>query len=405
MMQLEGVDALVAPGRAIRNETLAKMAGVPFRGPAPLAPKPQPAPPAEAGRRSVVAQPISVMDRGRKTLPIIVYPAPEAVPNEACVVASLPPEVRALCLSALNTPRECAAALRALTALTPSVQSAPEIDLAAMIAAGEPATCDVHDAFFNIGRSGHDHPAQIVIAVFQARLALWDDLAETPSSLSDSDLALLDLGLHATLSALLGPPSPSAEAPPRDLTAPRRLDAVPRRWIRGHQIFTALSQGLIFAVNGLEAATRASDTAARGAAADLMATALDACGRALEFTGDFRADLYDDLIRTHMSPPYQPEGFSGLLSSDHRELVFRLKAARPAMDTLRAEDPRRHAKVVDALAGVYDRHKHVCAKFVGAQRASLLMAEESGRSGVDQLERFKVNRLRQLGPKVSEPVA
>jgi hypothetical protein len=33
------------------------------------------------------------------------------------------------------------------------------------------------------------------------------------------------------------------------------------------------------------------------------------------------------------------------------------------------------------------------------------MAEESGRSGVDQLERFKVNRLRQLGPKVSEPVA
>jgi hypothetical protein len=163
-----------------------------------------------------------------------------------------------------------------------------------------------------------------------------------------------------------------------------------------------LSQGLIVAVNALEAATTAQDTVGRNAAADLMAAAMEACGRALEFTGDFQVEVYDELIRANMSPPHQPEGFSGLLSVDHRELVFRLKAARPAIDRLRAEDPERHAKVVDALAGVYDRHKHVCAKFVGTQRASLLMAEERGRSGVDQLERFKNSRLRQLGPKVGE---
>jgi hypothetical protein len=172
--------------------------------------------------------------------------------------------------------------------------------------------------------------------------------------------------------------------------------------MRGHQIFTALSQGLIVGVNALQAATAAQDTPARDAAADLMATAMEACGRALEFTGDFRVEAYEDLIRASMSPPNQPEGFSGLLSVDHRELVFRLKAARPAIDRLRAEDPDRHAKVVDALTGVYDRHKHVCAKFVGTQRASLLMAEDRGRSGVDQLERFKITRLRQLGPKAGD---
>jgi hypothetical protein len=342
------------------------------------------------------------MDRCRETLTVVVYPPPGAIPDSATVCASLEPQVRALCHSALASPGEVATAVRALTALTPPSASPPAIDLAAMIEAGEPANLDVHDAFFNIARSGHDHPAQILISLFQSRSALWDDLADTPSSLSDGDLAIIDGGLSATLAALLGAPSPALSAPPRNVTTALRQDPIPRRWIRGHQIFTALSQGLIVAVNALEATTTAQDTVGRSAAADLMAAALEACGRALEFTGDFRVDVYDELIRANMSPPHQPEGFSGLLSADHRELVFRLKAARPAIDRLRAEDPERHAKVVDALAGVYDRHKHVCAKFVGTQRASLLMAEERGRSGVDQLERFKVTRLRQLGPKVGE---
>jgi len=284
----------------------------------------------------------------------------------------------------------------------PPAPSPAPIDLAAMIEAGEPADSDVHDAFFNIARSQNDHPAQILISLFQSRSALWDDLAETPSSLPDADLAIIDLGLSATLAALLGAPSLSPLSPPRVVLTARRQDPIPRRWMRGHQIFTALSQGLIVGVNALQAATAAQDTPARDAAADLIATAMEACGRTLEFTGDFRVEAYEDLIRASMSPPNQPEGFSGLLSVDHRELVFRLKAARPAIDRLRAEDPDRHARMVDALTGVYDRHKHVCAKFVGTQRASLLMAEERGRSGVDQLERFKITRLRQLGPKAGD---
>jgi hypothetical protein len=403
MVQEEGAAMSPPRGARIRGETLARMAGVPFRAPPPLT---QPRKPAASflveGDRRLAEGPHAAMDRCRKTLPIVVYPAPDAIPDAAKVSASLKPDIRALCLSALAAPPAAGPAVRALCALMPPAPSPAPIDLAAMIEAGEPADSDVHDAFFNIARSHNDHPAQILISLFQSRSALWDDLAETPSSLPDADLAIIDLGLSATLAALLGALSPSPLSPPRVVLTAHRQDPIPRRWMRGHQIFTALSQGLIVGVNALQAATAAQDTPARDAAADLMATAMEACGRALEFTGDFRVEAYEDLIRASMSPPNQPEGFSGLLSVDHRELVFRLKAARPAIDRLRAEDPDRHAKVVDALTGVYDRHKHVCAKFVGTQRASLLMAEDRGRSGVDQLERFKITRLRQLGPKAGD---
>jgi hypothetical protein len=338
------------------------------------------------------------MDRARSSLPVIVYPAPDAVPNARDLAAVLPPPARALCLAALQTPCEAASAVRAVAALTPPPVAEPPIDLAAMIEAGESANLEVHDAFFNIARGGHDHPAQALIAVLQSRSALWADLAETPSALSDEDLALLDGGLAATLAALLGVAAPEAAAPPRTAAPLRHGDYIARRWLRGHQIFTALTQGLILAVNAIQ--TAANDSVSRNAAVDLMALVLDASGRALEFTGDFRVDVYDEIIRVNMSPPYQPEGFSGLLSADHRELVLRMKGARAAFDRLRAEDPFRHAKMVDALAGVYDRHKAVCSKFVGTQRASLLLMTEDGRrSGVEQLQRFKVNRLRQLGPK------
>jgi hypothetical protein len=405
MMQEESADVSPPRGVRIRSDILARMAGVPFRAPPPpLTPPTKPASESfgYTDRRSTDRQ--TAMDYCRNTLPVIVYPAPEAIPEAATVCASLAPDVRTLCLTALANPNQAATAVRALAALVRPASAAKPIDLAAMIEAGEPADSDVHDAFFNIARSSHDHPAQILISVFQSRSALWDDLAETPSSLPDADLAIIDHGLSATLAALLSTAPPVAAPPsgPSAVRIGRRQDCILRRWMRGHQIFTALSQGLIVAVKALEAATTAQDIAARAGAADLMATAMEACGRALEFTGDFRVEVYEELIRPSMSPPHQPEGFSGLLSSDHRELVFRLKAARPAIDRLRAEDPERHTKVVDALTGVYDRHKHVCAKFVGTQRASLLMAEERGRSGVDQLERFKINRLRQLGPKVSE---
>ncbi len=382
-----------SPGSKLRPETLARMVDVPRRSPEPLLERPDgPATPPIHARRLE-----SVMDASRRSLPLITYLAPDVFPSRDDVRRRLDRLTLELCLTGLTQPNMIPIALDALDDILPPPTPPPALDLSAMIMAGEPADLQVHDAFFNIARSGHCDPALAVKSLFQSLAALHADVRETPTTLCDEVLIGLDRGLRAVIAALLGgrPPSPWTPAPRHQ--PPFFEDHVTRRWIRGHQIFTGLSQGLIFAVNALVEADNADDVTARSHAAHLIAVVMDASGHALEFTGDFAVQVYDELIRKNMTPPYQPEGFSGLLSADHRELVFRLRAAKPVLDRLGRDDPTRHRRIIDALAGVYDRHKYVCGKFVGVNRASLLMATEGGRSGVEQLERFKATRLRLLG--------
>jgi hypothetical protein len=398
MQQKQSVEALDQGRARVRGETLARMVDLPTRLDGDLADG------APRARRRLHPRRETYMDRARKDLPVVVYLAPNQLPNADAIIAALGEGGRRRCLQALMS-ADFDLALATLTTMTPAPGERRPQDLAGMIETGEPANLEVHDAFFNIARAGHDHPAQLIKSQFEALAALRADLAEAPSSLEDAGLATLDLGLRAGLAAMLGAPAPGSFPPARRHAGPGFEDAVCRRWIRGHQIFTALSQGLIFAVAAFAAADAREDRAGLASAADLIAVLMDACGHALAFTGDFEGDAYERLIRPNMAPPHQPDGFSGLLSADHRELVFGLKANRPAMERFRAADPGRHARIVDALAGVYDQHKHVCARFVGADRASLLMAPERGRSGVEQLERFKTARLRNLGPKADHGAA
>jgi hypothetical protein len=175
--------------------------------------------------------------------------------------------------------------------------------------------------------------------------------------------------------------------------APSRPDGAKWRWIRGHQIFAPLTQGLIFSLDALEAAR---DIGESFEAAALCRALLLASARALEFAGDFPVEIYRESIRASMETPYLPKGFSGLLSADHRRFVAKMRVLRPAIERLKTMAPKAHAGVVAALAQVYESHKFVCDRFVGSDEASLLMASDCSRSAVEQIDRFKQMRLRAL---------
>ncbi len=267
-----------------------------------------------------------------------------------------------------------------------------------MVQTGQPADPGTHDEFFRVRRDTESAPVAFVLGLFKALAILREDIETAPTRLEPSRLVQMSSAITQTLSMALNVSLPSSlptfRASP-DI-APESYSA--KRWIRGHQLFATLSQGLIFAVNAIGEADAADDDDTMRAAAALKASLLEASATCLELTGDFPEAIYSASIRTSMESPFLPEGFSGLLSNDHRQLILRMKLLRPAIERLRERHPDRHALIHEKLSAVYQSHKHVCARFVGPEQTSLLMAQTSCRSAVEQIERFRQMRLRTWGP-------
>ena len=171
-----------------------------------------------------------------------------------------------------------------------------------------------------------------------------------------------------------------------------------RRWIVGHQIFAVLTQGLVMALQDFEAAMAEGDAAVAAGGLALGADLLVASAVAFRFACDFPPELYRDVIRPRMMPPHMQEGFSGLLSADHRVLVQVLGRLQPLMAAAAAQCPMHHARLTLALQRVYDDHKFICARFGGASAPSLRGRTCSHLSGVEQLEGYRRARLRLLRP-------
>lgn len=164
-----------------------------------------------------------------------------------------------------------------------------------------------------------------------------------------------------------------------------------QRWVRGHQIFVALTQGLIFSFQEIASrADRENDSELR-TFVNLAITLLAGCAAALEFTGDFPPEDYTNIIRPSMRPLFVSETFSGLVSIDHGHFVKTLRELKPALDLVRHRDALRHDRLAQAVSAVYESHKFVCERFVGKQ-PSLRLAASSTKSGVDQLEHFRTQR-------------
>lgn len=343
-------------------------------------------------RRRVARSPIAGV---QWAMPFTDLLAPEEIPTAAVLGARLTAEMAAVCGDVLGGGRLDHRVLRDRLAREIRLSGPrPSVDVPELILAGQNANVGTHDFFFRIRRYAEGDPPAFLLGILGGLEVLTEDLEETPTSLADDRVVQLAGALTATLALAT---DRAADGAPFDwvrATAPGRDDFPVRRWIRGHQVFAVLSQCLIFAFDRLGEAVAVDDAAGAARSAALAADLLTASATALELTGDFPGDCYREVIRVSMEGPYQPNGFSGLLSNDHRHLVLRMKAMRGAIDALGRSQPAALAAITSALAAVYASHKFVCSRFVESDQPSLLMAEGSIRSAVTQLDRFRAMRMR-----------
>lgn len=280
-------------------------------------------------------------------------------------------------------------------------------DVTELVQRGNTLDSDIHDAFFNIFR-GDDHAElRHVLAILDAAVALQAELSDSETLLDAAALVRIGRGLEDSFTLATGIRAGPLALPVHRVGLIDDPDRAARRWVRGHHIFLIITQGLIVALDTLAAVTRdpdgEHDHAVGLEALSAFASLIDISSDAMSLTGDFAPDIYDRVIRVAMAPPFMPEGFSGVFSSDHRHLVRRMREERPMFELLRHGWPGAHADVVASMVRLYDNHKHVCSRFIGVDQASLLMNPDGGETAIDQLEKFKRSRLRNLGVMPTRP--
>ncbi len=249
-----------------------------------------------------------------------------------------------------------------------------------------------HDAYFHIERVDSAAPEVFGRVALEARLIFLREAVETQVGVSPSVLGMIDRALADFIECVAGGFVNGAPSVTQWDMRGSELN-VSQRWIRGHQIFAALTQGLIFSFQEMGRALRAGRSREVKRWADLTISLLRGSEATFEFTGDFDAEEYANTVRPSMMPPFSQVGLSGLMSIDHRFLVQLMRDMRPALKALHEQEQARHDGISRELEAVYDSHILVCERFVG-KKPSILTAARTERSGPSLIEQFKTLRLK-----------
>ena len=166
------------------------------------------------------------------------------------------------------------------------------------------------------------------------------------------------------------------------------------RWKIGHHLFFIILQGLVLVLRSIHDGLKNEESQEVIHRLERATSLLWASAVCLRFAGDFESSEYEEIVRPTMEPPLVPEGFSGLLSSDHARMVKELRHIKPLLI-----DPPEYLKLsrdrfLKALDAVYDSHKYVCSKFDGDTAPSLRMNQASTKSAVEVLDSFHQQRRR-----------
>jgi hypothetical protein len=251
-----------------------------------------------------------------------------------------------------------------------------------------------HDDYFHVSRVHGCASTLFLQMSLEARLCLLQDVMDAPVNVGLSVLEQMDRALVALSTAsFTGNHDMGCIANWETSGGGLTADQAMSRWVRGHQIFAALSQGLIFSFREMARAIKEADEHAIRRWAELSISLLEGSGAAFVFTGDFSIEVYMTAVRPTMMPPEAPINLSGLMSVDHRFLVQTIRDMRPALRALHELEPELHGRIQTELATVYDRHAHVCERFVG-EKPSLLTAHSGKKSGPQLIEQFKSLRLK-----------
>jgi hypothetical protein len=254
------------------------------------------------------------------------------------------------------------------------------------------ADAAAHDRFFHVRRVFQSEATVFLRGIIMAAALFHTEMESAYGARDGRRFAALGSGI----AALLGHIGEVRVAPLEHVAAvalaePASVDPM-RRWVLGHQIFAALTQGIIFELQELEAAIRALEHDRARDALGLAGDLLMASAEAFRFTADFFPSAYTDVVRPRMMAQHVGEGFSGVLSADHRRLVAVLVRTRPLMGEIATHFATEHKRLTVALDQVYDAHKYVCARFVGEKKPSLRCPNSSPMAGVAQLDQYHRGR-------------
>jgi hypothetical protein len=334
----------------------------------------------------MTASPALAVAQRRAALPTFVLPPPKAL---ACAGAlSVHPDAAtwaSLAADAAARPLEdpgCALAVRTALSLMP--QGAVATDL----------PVDPHDAYFHLSRTGACPEVAYLRGLVAALEVFLSDCADEDEVGDYAAIGDALIELWMTALGVAAAPRPMRVAVAMKARAPDPL----RRWLRGHHVFAAITQGLIRTLHGFEHSGVPQDRDTTEAHLGRITRLYHASAAAFRFTADFHPEVYTEVIRPSMSEPHVPPGFSGSMSLDHGELVAFLSRLRQPLAAARALCPETYAGMSAALAQVYDDHRWVCERFAGTQGPSLRTDRLCGdNAAVHMIDRFKARRLDMLG--------
>lgn len=164
-------------------------------------------------------------------------------------------------------------------------------------------------------------------------------------------------------------------------------------WHRGHHAFFVLTQGLVVALALAAEALRDVRWGEAREYLELTTTLLDASGATMELAGDFSVEDYANVIRPSMQPPALPVALSGMMSPDHIALMRELAGLRELLELHGERLEPTVTRLHQALATLYDRHIHVCERFVDGPS---LRGRSEGPSAGQVLGQLKAGRLRNV---------
>lgn len=164
-------------------------------------------------------------------------------------------------------------------------------------------------------------------------------------------------------------------------------------WHRGHHAFFVLSQGLVVAFALAAEALRDGRWDEARERLELATTLLGASSATMELAAEFSAEDYADIIRPSMQPPALSVALSGMMSADHTALMRELAGLRELLELHGERLEPTVTRLRQALAELYDRHIHVCERFV---EGPSLRGRSEGPAAGQVLAQLKASRLRNV---------
>jgi hypothetical protein len=149
-----------------------------------------------------------------------------------------------------------------------------------------------------------------------------------------------------------------------------------RRWKLGHRAFHFILEEMIDRIQNCSESLKSGAYHSLSLGLEELSLLYEAATSAFKYAADFDSELYADVVRPSMMPPYLPVGFSGLLNRKHEDMRQALQLLeRDLRDLLGEEWPEsvRHAwqKVVSAKNENLRNHGLICSHFVPGGRSLL----------------------------------